>query len=166
MIIGIGGISNSGKSKLAERLKEYYSNKKVIVLCQDNYAIPTAQIPKINGHTNWEIPESLDFDRFYNIILENEKTNDIVIAEGLFVFYNERFLELFDKKIFITIGKETFLKRKSADYRWGEEPDWYKEYIWESHQNYCKVYSNELFAFQVSAENPYEINELISYINY
>jgi len=45
MIIGIGGISNSGKSNLAGRLKSYFKDKKVSVLCQDDYAFPKDKIP-------------------------------------------------------------------------------------------------------------------------
>lgn len=164
MVIGIGGISTAGKSKLANKLKEYYSDKKVIVLCQDNYAMPTSQIPKINGHTNWEIPESLDFNRFYNLILEEKKSNDIVIAEGLFVFYEERLLKLFDKKIFITIGKETFLERKTIDLRWGKEPDWYMEHIWNSHHDYCNAVEARKNAFILTGENPIKIGEVIAYL--
>jgi nicotinamide/nicotinate riboside kinase len=164
MIIGIGGISTAGKSKLANRLKEYFSDKKVSVLCQDNYAMPTAQIPMINGHTNWEIPESLDFDKFYNLILEEKKSNDIVIAEGLFVFYEKRLLELFDKKIFMTISKETFLERKSIDLRWGKEPEWYMEHIWKSHHNYCSSVEARKDTFILSGENPIKFDKVIHFL--
>jgi nicotinamide/nicotinate riboside kinase len=164
MVIGIGGISTAGKSKLANRLEEYFSDKKVSVLCQDNYAKPTAQIPKINGHTNWEIPESLDFGKFYNLILEEKKSNDIVIAEGLFVFYEERLVELFDKKIFMAISKETFLDRKTIDLRWGKEPEWYMEHIWNSHHNYCNFVDARQNTFILSGENPVKFDEVIHYL--
>ena len=164
MVIGIGGISTAGKSKLASRLKEYFSDKKVSVLCQDNYAMPTPQIPKINGHTNWEIPESLDFDKFYHIILEEKKANNIVIAEGLFVFYEKRLLDIFDKKIFMFISKETFLERKSADFRWGKEPEWYMEYIWDSHHNYCNVDDFTQNTLILSGENHLKFNEVTAYL--
>ena len=86
MIIGIGGISNAGKSKLADRIAKYFNTKSTIILCQDNFANPTKEILKINGHTNWEIPDSINFNKFYNKIVESAKTFDIVIAEGLFVY--------------------------------------------------------------------------------
>ena len=80
MIIGIGGISNAGKSSLAEQIKSHYPDKSVKILCQDNFAFPTHDIPKIKEHTNWEIPASIDFDRFYDKILEESKKHDIVIV--------------------------------------------------------------------------------------
>ena len=103
MIIGIGGISNAGKSKLAERISEYYESKSTIILCQDNFAIPTKDIPKINHHTNWEIPDSINFNEFFNKIVECANTFEIVIAEGLFVYYERRLTELFDKRIYIQL---------------------------------------------------------------
>ena len=164
MIIGIGGISNAGKSGLAEKIKAHYTGKNIVVLCQDNFARPTATIPKIKGHTNWEIPESLDFDRFYQEIINRAQTHDWVIAEGLFVFHEERLLKLYDKMIFMSISKTTFLKRKHQDLRWGKEPDWYVQHIWESHFNFCNRNSARQEAFQVSGENPVDLGSVFRYL--
>jgi len=164
MIIGIGGISNSGKSRLAEQIQRYFSEKKSKVLCQDNFARPTPTIPKINGHTNWEIPESLDFDRFYSEIIKQAETFEWVIAEGLFVFYEKRLLELYDKMIFLSISKKTFLKRKKLDLRWGREPEWYMEHIWNSHFDFCNRLKERNKAFQLSGENPVDLNSVIDYL--
>lgn len=165
MIIGLGGISTAGKSKLSLWLQAYYSEKKICILCQDNFAQPTFRIPKINGHTDWEIPESIDFNKFYNKIVAAKKENDMVIAEGLFVFYEKRLLDIFNKKIYLTLSKATFLQRKSADLRWGNEPDWYKEHIWNSHHN-CSLLLNKNAELNIlSGENPVETSALINYLN-
>ena len=97
--------------------------------------------------------------------MEEKTSHDIVIAEGLFVFYEDRLVELFDKKIFMSIKKETFLARKSVDLRWGKEPDWYMEHIWNSHQLYCQLFDKEKYTFPLSGENPVEITELLRYLN-
>lgn len=164
MIIGIGGISNSGKSALAEKIKLYFSDKKVKILCQDNFAFPTPSIPTINTHTNWEIPESIDFDRFVQNVLTESKQNDIVIDEGLFVFYDERLNRLYDKMIYLSISKETFIKRKQMDLRWGKEPDWYMEHIWESHQKFFEKIELRKEAFQLSGENPVDMESVFRYL--
>ncbi len=49
------------------------------------------------------------------------------------VYNRAEVFELFDKKIFIEISKETFLNRKTLDSRWENEPEWYIEHIWDSH---------------------------------
>ena len=164
MIIGIGGISNSGKSKLAEHIKEKYPEKRVKILCQDNFAHPTPTIPKIKEHTNWEVPESIDFDRFVKKVVAESKQYDIVIDEGLFVFYDERLNRLYDKMIFMTVSKETFLERKRKDLRWGKEPEWYMEHIWESHQQFCERIEVRKEAFQLSGENPVDLESVFRYL--
>jgi uridine kinase len=164
MIIGIGGISNSGKSALAEKIREHYPNKKVKVLCQDNFAMPTPEIPKIRDHTDWEIPSSIDFDRFYNQILFEAKNHDIVIDEGLFVFYEERLNRLYDKMIYLSISEETFLERKRQDHRWGIEPEWYVEHIWHNHHRYFEKIAERKAAFQLSGENPVDYESVFRYL--
>jgi uridine kinase len=136
MIIGIGGASTSGKSWLATKIKLKYPDKKVKILCQDDFVLASAQLPKIKDHFDWEIPESINFDRYLEAVLRCYIGYDIVIAEGLMVFYDQRLVRLFDKKIFIEISKSTFMKRKVDDLRWGREPDWYIEHIWESYLKY------------------------------
>lgn len=165
MIIGIGGISNAGKSKLAEKIKKHYSDKSVLVLCQDNFARPTLTIPKIKEHTNWEVPASIDFDRFYNKIIDEATKFDIVIDEGLFVFYEERLNRLYDKMLYLSIEKDTFTERKKQDLRWGKEPDWYIDHIWNSHHTFFEKITKRKEAFQVKGENPVDLKSVFEYLD-
>ncbi len=138
MLIGIGGISNAGKSSLALRIKNYYSSKKVAILCQDDYAFPSDKIPLIRDHIDWECPESIDFNIYEKAVIDAIEENDIVIAEGIFAYHNNSTNKLFDKKIFLTLDSRFFFMRKNTDLRWGKEPDWYIEHIWNNHIKYCK----------------------------
>ena len=137
MIVGIGGISNAGKSKLALRISDHYSSKKVAILCQDDYVFPKNQIPLIREHVDWECPESIDFDKFEKIVQDTLTINDIVIVEGIFAFYKENFNKHMDKKIFLNLDHKIFFSRKNKDLRWGKEPEWYVQHIWDSHHRYC-----------------------------
>jgi uridine kinase len=167
MVIAIGGISNAGKSRLAKQLAKHYryqKNMSVIILCQDDYARPTNEIPLINGHTDWEIPESIDYDRYYNAVAKSKKQYDIVIAEGLFVCYDARLVRLCDKFIYISIDKDLFFERKRKDLRWGKEPEWYIEHIWESNNKYCLQMGERKSAFQLSGKLPLDLNSVIAYL--
>ena len=164
MIIGIGGISNSGKSKLAGRLKDYFKDKKVSVLCQDDYTFPKDKIPSVKDHVDWEHPDSIDYKWFHKTLVEHDKIFDIVIVEGIFAFHHEPTNVLMDIKIFLSLDKNIFMVRKSNDLRWGKEPDWYVEHIWNSHCEYCGHYT-DIDALAINSDNPIDLKEVISFMS-
>ena len=166
MIIGIGGISTGGKSWLAQKIKEHYRNEKTVsILCQDDYALPEEEIPLIKDHIDWEIPKSMDFDRFYRAIVKNARSSDVVVAEGIFVFHQPRFVELFDKMIYFTLKEETFLERKRKDLRWGREPDWYIDHIWRNHHIYREEKEVLDKMLVVPGEYPVDLKRILEYID-
>lgn len=135
-VIGIGGVSRSGKSFLASSLAERLSPDDCIILSQDNFVFPEEKIPRIRDHVDWEVPESIDFDRLIRAVQSRSERAAWVIVEGLLAFWDPRLYELFDYRIFITLSKETFMIRKPTDLRWGAEPEWYVRYIWDCYQVY------------------------------
>lgn len=165
MVIGIGGISNSGKSKLAEIIKDNIKDKKVKILCQDNFVFPYYEIPLINGHVDWECAESINFVAFRDAILDAKESYDVVIAEGLLVFYSNNICKFFDKKIFVDISKGTFIERKKKDFRWGKEPDWYIQHIWRSFITYGNIPKNDKSFIIISGEKDFDINSVINSLN-
>lgn len=135
LLIGIGGASRSGKSTLALQLQAEYEAQglSVAVLHQDNFAFPEAQLPIIRDHLDWDRPESMDFRRLEAAIVQAHTQFDVVIAEGILIFYDPQINCLFNRRIFIEIDKALFLEHRAQETRWGQEPDWYAEYVWESH---------------------------------
>ncbi len=164
MVIGIGGISNAGKSSLAKEIKKQFLHEEVIILCQDDFVFPKNLIPEINGHINWEIPESIDFDRYSRELTMQISSNEIVITEGIFAFHNMEANKLIDKKIYLTLDRETFVKRKVNDLRWGKEPTWYIDHIWDCHKKYMKR-NKPADALLVNANNKIDLKVINSFIN-
>ena len=166
MIIGIGGVSNAGKSTLSKRIVEKLSaDRECIILCQDDYVYPQSQIPKVKDMTDWECPESINFKEFIADINRYRETHDVVIAEGLFAFHLDELTKIYDKSIFIQIPKKLFLERKAKDDRWGPEPDWYIEHIWSSFLKYGNlegVYDNLYF---IDGMKEKDIDSILDYIN-
>lgn len=134
MIIGIGGVSQSGKSHLADQLSLRLKNTRVISL--DDFAFPTEQLPKVKDRYDWEVPMAYDFDRLLKEIDLAIPQSDHVIAEGILIFYDPRINERFDKRIFLTINKPVFLARRKKETRWGNEPDWFLEHVWKCYEQY------------------------------
>jgi uridine kinase len=152
MIIGIGGVSRAGKTTLAYKIREWLHSQKVFIIHQDEYIQPEDSIPKIKNHIDWEHPKSLDFKKLKEIISEKKNEYQLILVEGLMVFNDDELLNMMDKKIYIEISKEAFLNRKTLDNRWGDEPDWYIEHIWDSHFLYGLLPGDQKNAIKVDGE--------------
>jgi uridine kinase len=125
MLIGVTGCSGSGKSTFVKHLQSFIGEE-CTIFTQDNYYIPRENQPKDeNGIQNFDLPQSLDLTQYYkdlialsqgasifqnkynynNPLLPKEQIlvtpSKYIIAEGLFVFYDEEKLGLFDHKVFI-----------------------------------------------------------------
>jgi nicotinamide/nicotinate riboside kinase len=166
MLIGIGGGSRSGKSTLANLLVTYFrkNGKKAIIFHQDDFVFPETQIPKIKNRTDWESPQSIDFQSYKEVIELCLDKFDVVIAEGLFAFYDEALNDLYDKKFFVKVSKRTFLVRKAMDTRWGYEPTWFIDHIWNSFQKYGKPKENLSNVWIVSGEDEFDMKKIIKAI--
>ncbi len=133
LIIGICGVSQSGKSTLTRSLKKELSSRRLSVKTfeMDHYTVEKELIPKIKDRLDWEHPDSIDWERLVKQV--EKSTADVVLVEGIFAF-DRRMLPFYSKKILIEVDKSTFYERRNKEIRWGEEPDWYLDHVWESNQ--------------------------------
>jgi nicotinamide/nicotinate riboside kinase len=166
MIIGIGGVSRSGKSTLANLLVTYFrkNGKKAIIFHQDDFVFPETKIPKIKNKTDWESPQSIDFQLYREVLELFQGRFDVVIAEGLFAFYDDAINELYDHKFLVKISKRTFLIRRAMDTRWGYEPTWFIDHVWLSYLKYGKPSSQQKNVMKVSGEDEFEMKKIIAAI--
>ncbi len=138
MIIGIGGVSRSGKTVLTKHLASWleHNGYKVLVIHQDDLVVERELMPSIKGELDWEHPSSIDFKKIISLIEFNKGQYDYILVDGLFAFANEELNKLYDKGVYLFVDKATFMKRKLEDERWGGEPAWYLDHIWDAHQLY------------------------------
>ncbi len=163
MIIAIGGVSRSGKTKLTKLLKELLGDRKVATICQDDYAYPISDIPMVKELTDWECPESINFSAFKKALLDAMNNNDHVIIEGFLVFSDVDLLQYYDRSIFTQINKEAFLDRRSRDSRWEVEPQWYMEYVWNSYLKYGQLPQGHE-ALTLDGSHPISEEEVLNYL--
>eukprot|EP00029_Vermamoeba_vermiformis_P013513 TRINITY_DN8435_c0_g1_i1.p1 TRINITY_DN8435_c0_g1~~TRINITY_DN8435_c0_g1_i1.p1 ORF type:complete len:293 (-),score=39.64 TRINITY_DN8435_c0_g1_i1:75-953(-) len=159
-IIGIGGSTRSGKTTLSRALFNHYSHQNNIAVYhigQDAY-FKTIK-PKHSFGTlsfdNWECPEAMDFDQFYNAIVhtkdearEKIRTNEqykeaIIIIEGFLLFHEERITNLLDVKYFLAIPKQLCHERRlKANTKWKFPEPHFEEYfallIWPGYVRFNK----------------------------
>ncbi len=158
MIIGVGGVSRSGKTTFAKELQVHYQHKgkSVRLLSQDNYVIAEELIPKVQDRVDWELPQTIDLSRLLKTIEANQA--DVLIIEGLFAFAFEVLNKRYDLKIFLKIGKEIFLYRKSIDRRYNE-PQWFIEHIWKSYLKYGSIDETDKIYNILNGEEAIGINQ-------
>lgn len=164
MIIGIGGVSTSGKTTLAGRLKAALPTKSLHVICQDDYLNHINDIPRIKSRVDWEHPLSINHNLLREAIVASMSKAEIVVAEGLMIYHNPEISSLFNRRIFIDLDYSTFRQRKNKDNRWGDEPDWYVEHIWNSYLIYGLPEKKLTDIFRIDGSKPYDINKIINYL--
>lgn len=197
MIIGICGGSGSGKTTLLKRLSHNYSDLKPVIFSMDNYYRPLNQ-QKVdnNGEINFDLPTALDEGRLtsdlQNLISGNSievkeyhfnappdknvlitlYPSDLIIVEGLFLFYYKKVKELLDYSIFIDVHPSTQLDRRL--YRDQETRGYSREailYQWDNHvlpcyDQYLMPYKNEAnFIFRNDAHADEDFKELIKVLD-
>lgn len=136
LIIGICGASGSGKSTLAKRLAERL-NKPCIYLKQDSYYKDHSEMTfEERVHINYDEPDAFEHDVLFKD-LSNLKEGkaitskdydytqhcrcdanqviepaDVVILEGIHVFYDSAVRDILDFKIYIQVDPDVCLLRR------------------------------------------------------
>lgn len=164
MVIGIGGVSTAGKTTLSAQLRDVYTEQKCITLCQDDFVKPLEEMPLINNRVNWEHPDSIDHERFREAISEASRNYDIVIAEGLMVFHDEVTRQWLKKRLYVEIDFTTFRKRKAVDKRWGYEPPWYIQHIWDSFLAFGCIPDDGAEYLILDGRHPFNLEIISSYL--
>ena len=136
LVIGICGASGSGKSTLAKELKARL-NRRCIYLKQDSYYKDHPDMSfEERVHINYDEPEAFEHDvlrqDLYNLraglpitAKEYDYTQhrrcdsgdsiepaDVVLVEGIHVFYDPRVTDMLDFKIFIQVDPDVCLLRR------------------------------------------------------
>jgi len=136
LVIGICGASGSGKSTLAREL-EAKLNKRCVYLKQDSYYKDHSDMSfEERVHINYDEPEAFEHDLLRNDIhalregrsitakdydyTEHRRCDsgveiqpaDVVLIEGIHVFYDEAVRDLLDFKIYIQVDPDVCLLRR------------------------------------------------------
>jgi len=137
IFIGITGGSGSGKTTIVNKIKTEIPRKSVLVIEQDSYYKDQSELSYEEGcKTNYDHPLAFDSDLLvehlenlskwediqkptYDYSIHNRKEErelvkpkDIIILEGILIFYDERLRDLLDIKIFVDTDSDIRLVRR------------------------------------------------------
>ncbi|KAI7790894.1 muscle-specific beta 1 integrin binding protein isoform X1 [Triplophysa rosa] len=153
-IIGIGGVTNGGKTTLTNRLIKALPN--CCVVHQDDFFKPPDQIAVgADGFKQWDVITSLDMEAMVNTIkgwMENpvkfarshgvqvtpaaemddpEIQIHILIVEGFLLYNYKPLVDVFDKSYYITIPYEECKNRRSTrQYNVPDPPGLFDGHVW------------------------------------
>lgn len=126
-IIGIAGISGSGKTTISKKLAKKL-NAKLIHL--DNYwkYRRATKLPSRKEWEKWEHPNATKFNKAIKEITKL-KNNKYVIIEGLHPFNNLNLRKLLDFKIYYFIPNNLVIKRRLKKFGYGDNQIEYSKNI-------------------------------------
>jgi uridine kinase len=136
ILIGIAGGTGSGKTTMAQKIQDEFPEHCVLI-CQDSYYKDLSHLPiDERAKTNFDHPNSLDFDllrgHLHDLIQgnaiekpiysfkthEREKATErvdpaqVIIVEGILLFAALEVRDLFDLKIFVDTDDDIRLLRR------------------------------------------------------
>ncbi len=136
IIIGIAGGTGSGKTTLAKKILSSLAPNAILIE-QDCYYKDLSHLPFKERHqTNFDHPNSIDFDRLiqdlislkngqsiqkpiYSFKTHSREANstlvcpaNVIIIEGILIFTEERMRDLFDLKIYVETDNDVRILRR------------------------------------------------------
>lgn len=137
VILAIAGGTGSGKTTLAKKIIDSYQNIKINYLSLDSYYKDFSQMSFTErSKINFDHPDSIDFDLFYQQINEyltgsdiktptysykrhkrlkkkgNLRQGDLLIVDGILILLKKSIRDFFDLSIFLKVNSSERLKRR------------------------------------------------------
>ncbi|XP_030075689.1 nicotinamide riboside kinase 2 [Microcaecilia unicolor] len=155
-IIGIGGVTNGGKTTLTKRLLQ--SLPAGCVVHQDDFYKPQDQIEVgEDGFKQWDVITAIDMDSMVNTVkawLENPVKfarshgvnvssdpgeTQILIVEGFLLYNNKAMADLCTHRYYMTIPASECKKRRSSrNYTIPDPPGLFEGHVWPMYLKHRK----------------------------
>ncbi|XP_012978387.2 nicotinamide riboside kinase 2 [Mesocricetus auratus] len=154
LIVGIGGMTNGGKSTLTSSLHKALSN--CCVIHQDDFFKPQDQIAVgEDGFKQWDALESLDmeamlstvrawardprkFARAHGVSLQpGASDTHILLLDGFLLYSYKPLLDMYSHRYFLTVPYEECKRRRSKrSYAVPDPPGLFDGHVWPMYQKY------------------------------
>ncbi|KAM5238922.1 nicotinamide riboside kinase 2 [Ctenodactylus gundi] len=153
-IVGIGGVTNGGKTTLTRQLQKALPN--CCVVHQDDFFKPQDQIAVgEDGFKQWDALESLDMEAMLStvrawlrspqkfarahVVSAQPGTSDtyVLLLEGFLLYSYKPLLELYSRRYFLTVPYEECKRRRSTrSYTVPDPPGLFDGHVWPMYQKY------------------------------
>ncbi|XP_051050024.1 nicotinamide riboside kinase 1 [Phodopus roborovskii] len=144
-VIGIGGVTNGGKTTLAKNLQKHLPNCSII--SQDDFFKPESEIDiDENGFLQYDVLEALNMEKMMSAIscwmenpghsagpaaLESAQRVPILIIEGFLLFNYKPLDTIWNRSYFLTVPYEECKRRRSTRvYEPPDPPGYFDGHVW------------------------------------
>uniref|UniRef100_UPI00398ED746 nicotinamide riboside kinase 1-like isoform X2 n=1 Tax=Pristiophorus japonicus TaxID=55135 RepID=UPI00398ED746 len=151
IIVGIGGMTNGGKTTLACRLKKALPNS--FLLCQDTFFKPAGEVEiGEDGFQQFDVITALDMEAMMNTVYAWMKNMDaaqteqaapalsenkglyILIVEGFLIYNYKPLNDAFNQRYYLSIPYEECKRRRcSRVYNPPDPPGNFDGHVWPMH---------------------------------
>lgn len=150
LVVGICGVTCSGKTTLANRLKQTFPDS--VSLHQDLYFLPEddprhVYIPELK-HNNWDSLSSVDMERLYNdakkMLEEKSTKRRLLIIDGFLVFNYKPLADLCDLRYFLNLTREVcWERRQTRHYDPPDVPGYFDRIVWPEYEKHKAELGND-----------------------
>jgi nicotinamide/nicotinate riboside kinase len=169
LIVGLGGVTNGGKTSMCQSLKRLFSSNKynlrVVPMHLDDYfRAPDdsnhAHLTEFNHH-DWDSLNALDVDRFVSDIESNRYKCDLLLIEGFLIFNIPRLNQSFDLIYYFDLPYEECLRRRSGrNYDPPDPKGYFEGHVWHAYLKAKKEafeqYNNKKIIIANTIENSFD----------
>ncbi|XP_032642930.1 nicotinamide riboside kinase 1 isoform X13 [Chelonoidis abingdonii] len=153
LVIGLGGVTNGGKTTLAKRLRKQLPN--CSILAQDDFFKPESEVEvDEHGFKQYDVLDALYMEEMVTSIrswmknptgssvstteskstpvnLKSTEEVHILIVEGFLLYNYEPLNEVWDRRYFLTIPYEECKRRRSTRvYQPADGPGYFDGHVW------------------------------------
>ncbi|XP_066903564.1 nicotinamide riboside kinase 1 isoform X3 [Halyomorpha halys] len=169
LVVGLCGVTNSGKTSLAKALQARYPGAHYI--CQDSYFRPVTwpghvYVPEVD-HFNWDVMSALDMETMVKDVhqlVDGEPEGSeqgILILDGFLLLCHQEISEMCNIKVYIDLEYEEVKRRRDTrSYDPPDPPGYFDKIVWPEsrvvREKIISTFSRELLL--LNGKDPVETN--------
>ncbi|KAK5932321.1 hypothetical protein CgunFtcFv8_004038 [Champsocephalus gunnari] len=131
LVLGVGGVTNGGKSTLSKSIHKQVPNS--CLIAQDAYFKDDSVVPvDINGFKQYDMLDALHMDTMMREWTSAEEEEVyVLIVEGFLIFNHRPLSELIYKKYFMEVPYDVCKRRRSSRvYTPPDPPGYFDGFVW------------------------------------